>query len=113
MNLNLKVEWILCFHLTTSIRYVRKTQYDSTLIGDSLTIFLFRSSNRFDIILYIYYMFFNCLEKHRSVDIIKGNKILVKEYSSRWVQVDGDCLYKDVEQIEINCDTDVSIEFLT
>ena len=37
--------------------------------GDLLTICLFRSSNRFDIILYILYMFFNRLEKHRSVDI--------------------------------------------
>jgi len=58
-------------------------------------------------------MFFNCLEKHRSVDIITGKKIYVKGYSSRLVQVDGDFFHEDVEQIEINCDTDVSIEFLT
>ena len=63
--------------------------------------------------LYILYMFFNCLEKHRSVDIINGNKIYIKGYSSRWVQIDGDCFHESAEQNEKNCDTDVSIEFLT
>ena len=78
----------------------------------SLTVCLFKRGRRMDIFLYIMYMLCNCLEKHQFAEVVSGKKICVKNYSSQWVQIDGDCFSIDRNQIEICIDTNFFIEIL-